>query len=109
MILRRWTAGGVRCEHTATHPNAPRSILRTREAVPAGADHGEDIDDADGFPKAVIQLDCQLARPRHCRDYHGMDPEADWPSLAVLSAGADKPTRAEIGALRAKKVKKAHH
>ena len=68
-------------------------------------DKTEDIDDRDAFPKAVIQLDCILARPANCRAYHAMADDADWPEAD--DATTAKPSRATVMVGRMSRVKRA--
>ena len=71
------------------------------------ADVTDDIDDVAAFPKAVIQLDCALARPANCRDYHAMADDAPWPTEAEERERAARPTRATVMAARASRISKA--
>ena len=64
---------------------------------------GDDIDDAEGFPKAIIQLDCALARPRRCRVYRTMGDDEDW---VVETEEPVALTRAKIGQLRHERSKR---
>mmetsp|Transcript_3136 Transcript_3136/g.9168 ORF Transcript_3136/g.9168 Transcript_3136/m.9168 type:complete len:613 (+) Transcript_3136:650-2488(+) len=65
-------------------------------------DNSDDIDDPEAFPKAVIQLDCALARPANCRNYHLMNDDDAWPTGEIYPS---KLTRAQLGALRHAKSK----
>ena len=65
---------------------------------------GDDIDDAEGFPKAIIQLDCALARPRRCRIYRTMGEDEEW---VTEEPSSNAPlTRAKIGQLRHERSKR---
>ena len=65
---------------------------------------GDDIDDAEGFPKAIIQLDCALARPRRCRVYRTMGDDEDW--VTEEPSPTAPLTRAKIGQLRHERSKR---
>ena len=72
----------------ALHGNLSVEVL----ADQGDADVTDDIDDVAAFPKAVIQLDCALARPANCRDYHAMADDAPWPTEAEERDRAARPT-----------------
>ena len=65
---------------------------------------GDDIDDAEGFPKAIIQLDCALARPRRCRIYRTMGEDEEW--VTEEPSPTAPLTRAKIGQLRHERSKR---
>ena len=65
---------------------------------------GDDIDDAEGFPKAIIQLDCALARPRRCRVYRTMGDDEEW--VTEEPSPTAPLTRAKIGQLRHERSKR---
>jgi hypothetical protein len=69
-----------------------------------GESNGDDIDDAEGFPKAIIQLDCALAWPRRCRAYRTMPDDAAWDLVANSELAA--LARAKIGQLRHERSKR---
>lgn len=103
MKLCRWALGPSFDDLSSLDVHALFRSIRELADQTGEAD-GDDIDDAEGFPKAIIQLDCALARPRRCRVYRTMPDDAAWdlaeaPEPVVL-------TRAKIGQLRHERSKK---
>ena len=91
-----------------TIARTPAAVM-TRRAVPARrrtrtAPVVVAASSPEGFPKAIIQLDCALARPRRCRIYRTMGEDEEW--VTEEPSPTAPLTRAKIGQLRHERSKR---